>query len=192
MYGRCGSASCAPNSSLRRRAVACTSLLTKVRVKKGASTPVSPISDGRADKKAAAIVGVGRSTVARAKTIQKCAPKVVDHLRSGEINMCDAERMADSNPGHAPLPQSRRDANGRVQPAIFYGNGDKWRESFEPLTRTLGKRCSRCPTGAQLGHTPPLAGILCGSPVCSAWALTGSTPQRVVWTPPVQPIARVA
>lgn len=58
----------------------------EARERSGARTDLRPLSDaGRSDEKAAALVGVGRSTVAATKAIARRDPALVKAMRSGAI-----------------------------------------------------------------------------------------------------------
>lgn len=123
----------------------------EARERSGVRTDLRPETDtgsdfGRADAKAAELVGVGRTTVANAKAIQKRdeTGEIVDRMRAGEINVAQAarevgfERLGQgSGGGSAALLPTRRDTAGKEQPTVFYGKGDKWRESTLPLVRYL-------------------------------------------------------
>lgn len=104
----------------------------------------TPSDPGRSDEKAAELVGVGRSTVAAAKAIQQRdeTGEIVDGMRSGDLNVAQASRAAGFT-GMAQGTSSRvrlngeKDAIGKLQPSIYFGKGDKWNESTEPLRRYL-------------------------------------------------------
>lgn len=112
---------------------------------------------GRADAKAAALVGVGRSTVAHAKAIQQRNPDVVEQMRSGEIpTVAAAAReagfpsMGQSNGG--VLLGDTQTKDGKAQPNIYYGKGDKFTESTEPLRRYFKSWGAR---GFEFTHVTP-------------------------------------
>lgn len=101
---------------------------------------------GEATEKAAALVGVGRSTVATLKAIQKNDPtgEIIDRVRAGELNVAQAARKA----GYSNLAQGgaaaeeldalavTRTKDGKAKP-IYYGQGDKWPQATAPLARYL-------------------------------------------------------
>lgn len=95
-------------------------------------SPETDEAKGRADEKAAELVGVGRSTVATAKAIQKREPELVNRLRSGDLNVAQAAREA----GFEKLGNANPPISDEIAP-VYYGKGDKWRESTEPLRRYL-------------------------------------------------------
>lgn len=106
-------------------------------------------STGRSDEKAAALVGVGRSTVAATKAIQNRNPEVVDRMRSGELTVSAAARAAGFEGAgtgrvNAPIEDGSR--------SVYYGKGDKWRETTEPLRRYLRAHGKG---GFSYGHVPP-------------------------------------
>lgn len=86
---------------------------------------------GEAVEKAAALVGLGHSTVEKAVAIQKRTPDVIEKMLSGEIKTVDAARRASgmmaTNDG--PITDNA--------PRIYYGKGDRWREATLPLVRYL-------------------------------------------------------
>lgn len=97
---------------------------------------------GRSDAKAAEIVGVGRSTVAHAKAIQKRAPDVIDRMRAGEIRTVGAAAREAGFTSRAqstdtPIGGGVKDVRGREHPAVYYGRGDKFNEATEPIRRYL-------------------------------------------------------
>lgn len=125
----------------------------------GKGSPIPDDLQGRSDEKAADLVGVGRSTVAAAKAIQKRDPDVVHRMRSGEVNVAQAAReagfeaLAQGGSGAtAGAIEHRRDAAGKEQPAVYYGKGDKWREATEPLRRYLAAWEKR---GYEFAHVNP-------------------------------------
>ena len=107
--------------------------------------PLRPETDeakGRADEKAAALVGVGRSTVAAAKAIQQRdeTGEIVNQMRAGQLNVAQAARDVGftglAQGGGDVLTSSKRTAHGRENPT-HYGKGDKWKEATLPLMRYL-------------------------------------------------------
>lgn len=124
-------------------------LEAEAKERQGARTDLGNIppraeESGEAAEKAATLVGVGRSTVAAAKAIQKRAPEVVDAMRSGEIpTVAGAAReagfdgLAQGSSGQAQGVSTRRDAAGRESPTTYFGKGDKWDEATKPLRRYL-------------------------------------------------------
>lgn len=124
---------------------------------KGSPETDDPIADaGRSDEKAAELVGVGRTTVATTKAIQQRDPEIVNRMRAGELNVNQAAREAGftktAENGIEPLGDGERDAIGRVQPAVYYGKGDKWAEASTPLLRYLTAWEKR---GYSFGHINP-------------------------------------
>jgi len=61
----------------------------------GDSRTLSPKTDEafRSDEKAAALVGVGRSTIASAKAIQRRDPEAINRMRAGEVTIAQAARQ---------------------------------------------------------------------------------------------------
>ena len=113
----------------------------------GGATPgaLSPETDealaGRADEKAAAMVGIGRSSVATAKAIQNRddSGAVVQAMRSGEVNVQQAARevgLKTSGQSSTILDSGERTAHGHAKP-VYFGKGDKWLEATQPLARYL-------------------------------------------------------
>lgn len=105
-------------------------------------SPETDEAKGRADEKAAEIVGVGRTTVAHTKAIQGRAPDVINRMRRGEIpTVAAAAREAGfdamAQQGRANLGNGAPDASGRPTPRIRYGKGDKFDDAIEPLKRYL-------------------------------------------------------
>jgi ParB-like chromosome segregation protein Spo0J len=129
----------------------------EARERSGARTDLRPISDaGRSDEKAAELVGVGRSTVAAAKAIQKRDPEIVNRMRAGDLNVAQAAREAGfegmaQGGGMRVLDGGAKDSGGRVVP-IYYGKGDKWKEATEPLARYLAAQEKK---GWYFGHCNP-------------------------------------
>lgn len=122
--------------------------------------PLSPESDeavGRSDEKAAVLVGVGRTTVADAKRIQKHDPtgEIVNQMRAGELNVQQAQRKvgiaAGTENGQGQLKGNKTDALGREMP-VYFGKGDKWDEATGPLKRYLTAWEKR---GYEFGHVNP-------------------------------------
>jgi hypothetical protein len=116
----------------------------------GKADPSPESDEGRSDAKAADLVGVGRSTVAAAKAIQRRdeTGAIVDGMRAGELNVAQAAReagfegMAQGGLGQGAIG-GRRDARGAEQPATYFGKGDKWAEASEPLRRYLAAHARR-------------------------------------------------
>lgn len=109
----------------------------EARERQGARTDIEPSSDnggkfGEATEKAADLVGVGRSTVAAAKAIQKRDPEIVNEMKAGTLTVAEASRRA----GFEKLAQAQPPISDDL-PTIHYGKGDKFRESTEPLRRYL-------------------------------------------------------
>lgn len=102
----------------------------------------TPSDSGRSDEKAAALVGIGRSTVANAKAIQNRdeTGEIVDALRSGELNVAQASRAAGfegmAQGSRGSIETSDRNIEGDIKP-IYFGKGDKWAEASVPLARYL-------------------------------------------------------
>lgn len=111
-------------------------------------SPETDEAKGRAVEKAADLVGVGRSTVAYVKAIQKRdgTGEVIDAMRVGELNVSQAARRVGFETGaqsdRAGLPTTR-DARGADVPTVRYGRGDKWTASTVPLFRYLGSWAKR-------------------------------------------------
>lgn len=110
----------------------------------GPLTPETEEAKGEAAEKAAELVGVGRTTVAGAKAIQKRdeTGEVVDQMRAGDINIEQAKRAVGFKPGpqregEGVLPSVHETSTGRTRSAVLYGKGDKWIEATEPLRRYL-------------------------------------------------------
>lgn len=128
-------------------------------LKQGDSVPVPPIAEerGEAAEKAAALVGVGRTTVAMAKAIQRRdeTGEIVQGLRSGEIpTVSAAERQAGLESGSKNgigVLGNGADSRGHDQP-VYYGKGDKWREATLPLGRYLAAWQKR---GNEFAHVNP-------------------------------------
>lgn len=82
-------------------------------------------------EKAADLVGVGRSTVAKAKAIQNRdeGGDVVDQLRAGDLNVEQGLRAVG-------LSGTRGDVldDGKAKP-VYYGKGDKFKEAILPSVR---------------------------------------------------------
>lgn len=113
-------------------------------------------SVGRSDEKAAALVGVGRSTVAAAKAIQKRddSGEIIDAMRAGELNVEQAAREAGvktSGQSTSVLDSGDRTSDGKAKP-IFFGKGDKWTEASQPLVRYLAAFAKR---DYRFGHVNP-------------------------------------
>lgn len=132
--------------------------------RQGTRTDLRPEADGssergRADEKAAALVGVGRTTVADAKAIQKrdATGEIVDAMRAGEMNVSQAARSVgltgrgNRSGGINVLETGERDSGGKVLP-IYFGKGDKWDEATVPLARYLAAWEKR---GYRFGHVNP-------------------------------------
>lgn len=121
--------------------------------------PLSPETDeakGRADEKAAALVGVGRTTVATAKAIQNRDSELVNRMRAGELNVSQAAReagfeMSGDGQSAGALDNGTRAADGRTLP-VYFGKGDKWIEATEPLKRYLAAHAKR---DYEFSHVPP-------------------------------------
>jgi hypothetical protein len=109
--------------------------------------PLSEEAKGESVEKAADLVGIGRTTVSAAKAIQNRDPEIVNRMRSGELNVAQASRAAGFEAMANNHPPVSDDA-----PAIYYGKGDKWRESSEPLRRYLAAWKKR---GYSFGHIAP-------------------------------------
>ena len=108
---------------------------------KGSPETDTPIAEGRADEKAAAMVGIGRSSVATAKAIQNRddSGAVVQAMRSGEVNVQQAARevgLKTSGQSSTILDSGERTAHGHAKP-VYFGKGDKWLEATQPLARYL-------------------------------------------------------
>lgn len=119
----------------------------------GALPPETEEAKGEATEKAADLVGVGRTSVATAKAIQKIDPEIVNRMRSGDIATIQAaEREADLYRGRngemGSLPGNSTDALGREMP-VYFGKGDKWQEATVPLKRYLAAFEKR---GYEFGH----------------------------------------
>lgn len=151
--------------TIAQRAALAVALLphleAEAKARQGARTDIRPETDecssGRSDEKAAEIVGVGRSTIAAVKAIQKRDPEVVERMRSGEIKTVAAgareagyESMAQN--ASRVLEHVTTDAAGRAQPTVMYGRGDKFHESVEPIRRYLAAWRNR---GFEFIHVPP-------------------------------------
>lgn len=109
------------------------------RLSEGRGVKGSPVSDdllGRADEKAAALVGLGRSTIATAKAIQQRDPEVIDRMRAGEIETVEAARRAAGYDRPDVIDDGVTDERGRAM-GPHYGKGDKWVEAAGPLLRYL-------------------------------------------------------
>lgn len=92
-------------------------------------------------EQAAVLVGASPRSVGRAKRVLDADPELAEEVAAGEVKVTAAERKVreSSNGDLATKP----DKAGRQQPATYFGKGDKWKESTEPLTRYLaawGKR----------------------------------------------------
>ena len=101
----------------------------------------------RAREDAGALVGVSGATVDRARRVKERAPDDFERVKSGETTV----RAADNKLRETPT-EPGTDAIGRSQPRAYFGKGDKWQESTEPLTRYLtawGKR------GYDFSHVNP-------------------------------------
>lgn len=89
-------------------------------LKQGEDLPVSPETDerGRADEKAAELVGIGRTTVATAKAIQKRAPEVIvtDHAVARAVLRAGAGGAAGT---------VRRDVRDAVRSALREGRSSR-------------------------------------------------------------------
>lgn len=95
---------------------------------------------GKTSTKAAEILSVGVSAVETAISISKRDPKVIERMRSGELNVAQAARLVGlTGRGYSsrtPLEHVGIDETGRNIP-IYYGKGDKWKEAIGPLVRYL-------------------------------------------------------
>lgn len=129
-------------------------------LKQGDAVPVPPQTEerGEATEKAAALVGVGRTTVVTAKAIQGRdeTGEIVQAMRAGELNVAQAAREAgfealgqSSNP--AMLDNGSRTSDGKTAP-VYFGKGDKWVEATEPLKRYLAAHSKR---DYEFSHVPP-------------------------------------
>jgi len=106
--------------------------------------PLPPFPEeavGEATAKAAAMVGIGRSSVATAKAIQNRddSGAVVQAMRSGEVNVQQAARevgLKTSGQSSTILDSGERTAHGHAKP-VYFGKGDKWLEATQPLARYL-------------------------------------------------------
>ena len=111
--------------------------------------PKTDEESGRSDEKTAELVGVGRTTVAHTKTIQKRDPKVVNQMRAGELNVAQAARAVGlhgrgSGGDGQPVIGDRKGKTARgYAKSTYYGRGDKFQESTEPLRRYLRGWSSR-------------------------------------------------
>jgi len=128
--------------TIAQRAALALDLLPKLeeeareRMLAGKADPRPETDEGRSDEKAAAMVGVGRTTVAAAKAIAKRSPKVVEQMRAGELTVAAGARAA----GFEGLGQGRGANGGPIEEgkrSVYYGKGDKFREATEPLRRYL-------------------------------------------------------
>lgn len=95
---------------------------------------------GKTSEKAAEILGVGISAVETAISISKRDPKVIERMRTGELNVAQAAREVGlTGRGYSsrtPLEHVGTDGSGRNVP-VYFGKGDKWKEAVGPLIRYL-------------------------------------------------------
>lgn len=112
----------------------------KERMLRGKADPSPETDEGRSDAKAADLVGIGRSTVAQAKAIQRRDDDgtVVDAMRAGEVNVRQAARHVGlAGIGRTVVDSGKVNTAGHAEPPAYYGKGDKFKESTEPLRRYL-------------------------------------------------------
>lgn len=122
--------------------------------------PLSKGDSRKAAEQAAKAVSVGRSAVEAAVAIQKRDPKVIDKMKKGELNVSQAARAvglvgrgySNNVTDRTSVADHRLDSQGRSQPTVFYGKGDKWRESLGPIIRYLSSWERR---GYEFRHVPP-------------------------------------
>lgn len=107
--------------------------------------PLHKDESRKAAADAAKAVNVGRSAVEAAVAIQKRDPKVVERMKKGELNVAQAARAVglisrgySSSSERTEVRDQSPDALGRHAPTVYYGKGDKWRESIGPILRYLG------------------------------------------------------
>lgn len=120
-----------------QRAVLALDLLPRLeaeaRERQGERHDIRPGADeslaGRADEKAAALVGVGRTSVADVKAIANRNPSRLDDLRSGQKSIAQVKRSVGLTTSSAPVKDD--------EPKVYFGKGDKWQEASEPLRRYL-------------------------------------------------------
>lgn len=105
----------------------------------------------RAAAEAAELTGASARSVGRAKRVKEADPELAEQVKAGEVSLTRAEEVVSGKPNKNANTglETKTDDAGRKQPATFFGRGDKWQESTEPLTRYLvawGKR------GYDFGH----------------------------------------
>lgn len=97
------------------------------------------------------MVGIGRTSVENTKLIAARAPEIIEQMRTGDTpSIAAAAREA----GFEQLGQGHRKGGAPAlgsQP-IYFGRGDKFRESTEPLTRYLAAWRKR---GFEFRHLRP-------------------------------------
>jgi hypothetical protein len=124
---------------------------------------------GRADEKAAALVGVGRTTVATAKAIRRRDEdgegEVVQRMRAGELNGAQAAREVGGDPWPAAAPgmvaigsapwRARIRGRGARSPAFFVPSS---------LGNTLLERANVCSPARQVERNYPCRAALATRP----------------------------
>lgn len=116
----------------------------------------SPTTEGKvpdrheteATAKAGAKLGVSRSSVERVRTVAENRPDLLKKVEAGEITVNAAVeettgKSTKTGVRHDERLTTKQDASGRQMPTVYYGKGDKWQESTEPLTRYLAAQKKR-------------------------------------------------
>lgn len=103
-------------------------------------TPLSSsASSKRAAEEAAELTGASTRSVGRAKRVKDADPDLADQVKRGEVALATAEEKVTGRPNkdRSSGLETQPAADGRQQPTTYFGKGDKWQESTEPLNRYL-------------------------------------------------------